>query len=178
MRPNPVGSSLCSVPSKHAGWLAEKSVKSFSTEDCWISGESPVTINTISLFGFIIVLGIVVDDAIVVGEHADFRFRRLGEAPIVAAETAVHRMAAPVISSTVTTIIAFLGLTAISGRFGDMIADIPFTVTVVLLASLVECFLILPNHMSHALEKAGRGRWYDAPSRVVNRGLGWVRDAR
>lgn len=135
-----------------------------------------ITLNMISLFALIITLGIVVDDAIVVGEHADFRFRRRGEAPVTAAETAVRRMAAPVLSSTVTTIIAFLGLTAISGRFGDMIADIPFTVSVVLLASLIECFLILPNHMAHALEKAGRGRWYDAPSRVVNRGLGWVRD--
>lgn len=135
-----------------------------------------LTLNMVSLFALILTLGIVVDDAIVVGEHADFRVRRLGEPPFEAAEHAVQRMAAPVFSSTVTTIIAFLGLTAISGRFGDMIQDIPFTVSVVLAASLLECFLILPNHMAHALSKAGRGRWYDAPSRFMNRGLGWVRD--
>ncbi|MCV2874071.1 efflux RND transporter permease subunit [Defluviimonas sp. WL0050] len=135
-----------------------------------------LTINMISLFALILTLGIVVDDAIVVGEHADFRYRQLGEPPVIAAENAVRRMAAPVFSSTVTTIIAFLGLMTITGRFGDLIQDIPLTVSVVLLASLLECFLILPNHMGHALSKAGRGRWYDAPSRVMNRGLGWVRD--
>lgn len=135
-----------------------------------------LTLNMISLFALILTLGIVVDDAIVVGEHADYRFRRLGEGPVEAAENAVRRMAAPVFSSTITTIIAFLGLTAISGRFGDLISDIPFTVAVVLAASLIECFLILPNHMSHALSHAGQGRWYDAPSRVSNRALGWVRD--
>ncbi|MEZ5867216.1 MAG: efflux RND transporter permease subunit [Defluviimonas denitrificans] len=135
-----------------------------------------LTFNMISLFALILTLGIVVDDAIVIGEHTDFRVRRLGEPPLVAAETAVSRMAAPVLSSTLTTIAAFLGLTALSGRFGDMLQDIPFTVSVVLAASVIECFLILPNHMAHALSKASRGHWYDAPSRVVNRGFGWVRD--
>ncbi|MGB3316875.1 MAG: efflux RND transporter permease subunit [Albidovulum sp.] len=135
-----------------------------------------LTLNMVSLFALILTLGIVVDDAIVVGEHTDFRVRQLGEPPFVAAENAVQRMAAPVFSSTITTIIAFLGLTAISGRFGDLIQDIPFTVSVVLAASLMECFLILPNHMAHALSRAGRGHWYDAPSRFMNRGLGWVRD--
>ncbi len=135
-----------------------------------------LTLNMISLFALILTLGIVVDDAIVVGEHTDFRVRKLGEPPFTAAERAVRHMAAPVFSSTITTIIAFLGLMTITGRFGDLIQDIPFTVTVVLAASLLECFLILPNHMAHALSKASRGRWYDAPSRVMNRGLGWVRD--
>ncbi|MCU9848590.1 efflux RND transporter permease subunit [Defluviimonas sp. WL0024] len=137
---------------------------------------SGLTLNMISLFALILTLGIVVDDAIVVGEHTDFRVRQLGEAPFTAAETAVRRMAAPVFSSTVTTVIAFLGLTAISGRFGDLIADIPFTISVVLIASLLEAFLILPNHMAHSLSKAARGHWYDAPSRVMNRGLAWVRE--
>ncbi len=135
-----------------------------------------LTLNMISLFALILTLGIVVDDAIVVGEHADFRARRLGEAPFVAAENAARRMAAPVVASTLTTIAAFLGLLAISGRFGSLIADIPFTVAVVLAASLVECFLILPNHMAHALTHAAREHWYDWPSRQVNRGFRRVRD--
>lgn len=135
-----------------------------------------LTINMISLFALIITLGIVVDDAIVVGEHADHRARRLGESPVVAAENAARRMWAPVFSSTLTTIIAFFGLTAIGGRFGDMIFDIPFTVIVVLTASLMECFLILPNHMSHALVHTAKEHWYDWPSRLVNRGFRWVRD--
>jgi len=135
-----------------------------------------ITINMISLFGLIITLGIVVDDAIVVGEHADFRARHLKEHPVQAAENAARHMAMPVFASTATTVIAFFGLDAIGGRFGDMIKDIPFTVIVVLLASLVECFLILPNHMSHALAHSQKEHWYDIPSRVVNRGFRWLRD--
>ncbi|MFA3917210.1 efflux RND transporter permease subunit [Ruegeria hyattellae] len=135
-----------------------------------------LTINMVSLFGLIITLGIVVDDAIVVGEHADFRARRLGENPVVASERAAQRMAMPVLAATLTTIIAFFGLTAIGGRFGELIQDIPFTVIAVLAASLVECFLILPNHMSHAIAHSAKEHWYDAPNRIVNRGFRWVRD--
>ncbi len=135
-----------------------------------------LTINMISLFGLIITLGIVVDDAIVVGEHADYRARALGEHPVVAAENAARRMAMPVFAATLTTVIAFFGLTAIGGRFGDLIRDIPFTVIAVLAASLVECFLILPNHMSHAIAHSAKEHWYDIPSRLVNRGFVWVRE--
>lgn len=135
-----------------------------------------LTINMISLFALIITLGIVVDDAIVVGEHADFRARRRGEAPVEAAENAARRMFSPVFSSTLTTIIAFFGLTIIGGRFGAFIADVPLTVIAVLAASLVECFLILPNHMSHALAHAAKEHWYDWPSRQVNRGFRWFRE--
>ena len=135
-----------------------------------------LTINMISLFALIITLGIVVDDAIVVGEHADFRARRLGEDPTTAAERAANRMFKPVFSATITTIIAFFGLIAIGGRFGDLIADIPFTVIVVLIASLIECFLILPNHMRHAIAHSAKEHWYDWPSRQVNKGFRIVRE--
>ncbi|MFN3954600.1 MAG: efflux RND transporter permease subunit [Pararhodobacter sp.] len=135
-----------------------------------------MSLNMISLFALIITLGIVVDDAIVVGEHADYRFRELGEAPAVAAENAATRMALPVFAASITTITAFAGLTVIGGRFGSMIADIPWTVIAVLAASLVECFLILPNHMAHALAGAAREHWYDWPSRQVNRGFNRVRE--
>ncbi|QGX97172.1 efflux RND transporter permease subunit [Roseovarius faecimaris] len=111
-----------------------------------------LTINMVSLFALIITLGIVVDDAIVVGEHADARYRKLKESPSEASERAAQRMALPVFSATLTTLIAFFGLTFIGGRFGDLIIDMPFTVIAVLVASLVECFLILPHHMSHALK--------------------------
>ena len=134
-----------------------------------------LTLNMISLFGLIITLGLVVDDAIVVGEHADARYR-MGEPPVVAAETAARRMAMPVFAAMLTTVIAFFGLVVVGGRMGTLIADIPFTVIVVLAASLVECFLILPNHMSHALAHAVRDHWYDLPSRAVNRGFDWLRD--
>lgn len=118
-----------------------------------------LTVNMISLFGLIITLGIVVDDAIVVGEHADHRARYYGESPVVAAETAARRMAMPVFAATLTTVIAFFGLVAVGGRFGDLIRDVPYTVIVVLIASLIECFLILPHHMSHAIRPDGQSRF-------------------
>ncbi|WP_108813700.1 efflux RND transporter permease subunit [Loktanella sp. Alg231-35] len=135
-----------------------------------------ITINMISLFALIITLGIVVDDAIVVGEHADFRVRQYGEDPKTAAENAARRMFSPVLSATLTTIIAFFGLVVIGGRFGDLISDIPFTVIVVLAASLVECFLILPNHLAHAIAHSAKEHWYDWPSRTVNRGFDWAKE--
>lgn len=140
----------------------------------WAAG---LTLNMMSLFALLITLGIVVDDAIVVGEHADFRVRRLKEDPTVASERAARRMTGPVFSATVTTVIAFSGLMLIEGRFGDLIADIPFTVIAVLIASLVECFLILPNHLAHSLHaSAKQDAWYDWPSRTVNRGFTWFRN--
>ena len=149
-----------------------------------------LTINMVSLFGLIITLGIVVDDAIVVGEHADFRARRLAEEPVVAAENAARRMAPPVFSATITTVIAFWGLTFVGGRFGELIEDIPFTVIAVLIASLIECFIILPNHMAHSITLGGSLKWYDVPSHYFNQGfkrfrenvfrpfMGWVLTAR
>ncbi|WP_208996838.1 efflux RND transporter permease subunit [Roseibium denhamense] len=127
-----------------------------------------LTLNMISLFALIICLGIVVDDAIVVGEHADFLHRQ-GHPPEEAASLAARRMMAPVFSASITTLIAFVGLVAIGGRFGTLIIAIPFTVAVVLVASLIESFLILPAHMRHALSASKKPRWYDMPNRVFNR---------
>lgn len=135
-----------------------------------------LSFNMISLFALIITLGIVVDDAIVVGEHADYRARELGESPAQAAENAATRMAQPVFAATVTTVLAFGALILIGGRFGTLIADIPLTVIAVLLASLVECFLILPNHMAHSIAAGLKESWYDWPSRQVNKGFRWVRE--
>lgn len=132
-----------------------------------------MSLNMISLFALIIMIGVVVDDAIVVSENVDYRVRRLGESPQEAAENTASWMAAPILASSLTTIIAFLGLVAIGGQFGELIADIPTTVIIVLTMSLVECFLILPNHLAHATRDVGRERWYDLPSRWTNRGLDW-----
>ena len=113
----------------------------------WASGQ---TINMISLFGMIMAVGIVVDDAIVVGEHAEYRFRQ-GLSPLEAAIVGARRMAAPVSSSTLTTIAAFLPLFLISGIMGQIISAITFVVVAVLVASLIECFFVLPAHLYHAL---------------------------
>jgi len=114
----------------------------------WLSGQ---TINMISMFGMIMAIGIVVDDAIVVGEHAEQKFRE-GMPAMDAAIAGARRMAAPVSSSTLTTIAAFMPLFLISGIMGQIISAIPFVVVAVLLASLLECFFVLPGHLSHALK--------------------------
>ena len=132
-----------------------------------------MTLNMISMFALILMLGVVVDDAIVVAEHADFRARTLGEPPQLAAERAASRMALPIIASTLTTITAFAALVSLGGRFGEIIADIPLTVIIVMTVSLIECFLILPAHMAHALRTTRTDAWYDWPSRTVLKGFGW-----
>jgi multidrug efflux pump subunit AcrB len=132
-----------------------------------------MTLNMISMFALILMLGIVVDDAIVVAEHADYRARHLGEPAIVAAERSASRMAMPILAASMTTIIAFAGLVTLGGRFGEIIADIPWTVIIVMLMSLIECFLILPAHMAHAIRDVRHEAWYDWPSRTVLRGFAW-----
>ena len=112
------------------------------------------TVNMLSLFGIIMALGIVVDDAIVVGEHAETK-RREGLSPIEAAIAGARRMAAPVLAASLTTIAAFTPLLIISDIIGQIIRGIPLVIIAVILASLVECFLVLPGHMRSAL-KSGR----------------------
>ena len=114
----------------------------------WGSGQ---TINMLSLFGMIMAIGIVVDDAIVVGEHAETRFQQ-GLSGLDAAIAGAHRMAAPVTSATLTTVAAFMPLFLVSGIMGQIISAIPFVVIAVLIASLVECFYVLPGHLGHALK--------------------------
>lgn len=104
------------------------------------------TINMISLFGMIMTLGIIVDDAIVVGEDALTHFQH-GDNPALAAEAGAHRMLAPVFSSSLTTIAAFLPLMLVSGVVGNIMFDIPLIVICIIIASLIECFLILPGHL-------------------------------
>jgi multidrug efflux pump subunit AcrB len=112
----------------------------------WLMGGS---INMISLFALIMALGIIVDDAIVVGEDA-YAHHRMGEAPTRASEGGAKRMFWPVLASSLTTVAAFLPLMMISGPMGKIMYDIPFVMICVLMASLLECFLILPAHLRNA----------------------------
>lgn len=117
------------------------------------------TINMLSLFGIIMALGIVVDDAIVVGEHAETKARE-GLSSIDAAVEGAKRMAAPVLSASLTTIAAFTPLLIISDIIGQIIRGIPFVIIAVIIASLVECFFVLPGHMRGALKRRKRaGKW-------------------
>ncbi|MDT8283301.1 MAG: efflux RND transporter permease subunit, partial [Gammaproteobacteria bacterium] len=110
------------------------------------------SINMISLFGMIMTLGIIVDDAIVVGEDALAHYQ-YGENPLMAAEGGALRMFAPVTSSSLTTIAAFLPLMMVTGIIGHILFDIPFVVICVLIASLIESFLILPGHLRHSFHR-------------------------
>ncbi|MCU0303694.1 MAG: efflux RND transporter permease subunit [Thermoanaerobaculales bacterium] len=113
----------------------------------WLLPQFGVTINMISLFAFIVVLGIVVDDAIVVGENI-FNYLESGMKPIDAAVRGVREMAMPVTFAVLTTVAAFAPLLFVDGRMGKVMYQIPLVVIMVLVTSLVEALLILPAHLS------------------------------
>jgi multidrug efflux pump subunit AcrB len=110
------------------------------------------SINMISLFALIMALGIIVDDAIVVGEDALAHYQG-GERSLEAAEGGARRMLAPVSASSLTTIAAFVPIMSVGGVIGNIIFDIPLIIVCVILASLVESFLILPGHLRHSFHK-------------------------
>ena len=112
------------------------------------------SINMISLFGLILALGIIVDDAIVVGEDTLTHLQQ-GEPPLRAAIGGARRMFWPVVASSLTTIAAFLPLALMGGAMGKIAFDIPFVMICVIIASLIECFLILPGHLHHSFAHAG-----------------------
>ncbi|NCA69658.1 MAG: efflux RND transporter permease subunit [Sphingobacteriia bacterium] len=107
------------------------------------------SINMMSLFALIMALGIIVDDAIVVGEDA-MAHHEMGEDPLLAAEGGVRRMLGPVLASSLTTIAAFLPLMLVGGVIGNILNVIPLVVVAVILASLLESMLVLPGHLRGA----------------------------
>ncbi|MDD3676965.1 efflux RND transporter permease subunit [Thauera propionica] len=114
------------------------------------------TINMMSLFALIMALGIIVDDAIVVSEDADTH-RRMGEGPAQAAAGGARRMFWPVVAASLTTVAAFIPLMLVGGVIGNILGDIPFVMIMVITASLLESFFILPAHLKQALAgEAGR----------------------
>ena len=121
----------------------------------WLLGQ---TINMISLFGLIMMLGIIVDDAIVVGEHTATRFSQ-GDGPFEAAENGAGRMVTPVSAAMITTIAAFAPIFVIQGGIGQIMGVLPIVVIAVIIASLIECFFILPGHLAHTLRPRLARRW-------------------
>lgn len=110
-------------------------------------------ISIIGMIGFIMALGIVVDDAIVVGEDAMTHFEQ-GMTPSAAAVAGAQRMWVPVVTSSLTTLAAFIPLLLIGGNLGEVILILPTILLCVIVASLIECFGVLPGHLKRALEKA------------------------
>ena len=107
-----------------------------------------VSLNLLSLFAFILVLGIVVDDAIVTGENIFTHMRRKSD-PVQAAIDGAQEVAVPVTFGVLTTVAAFSPLLMIDGARGAVFAQIPLVVIPVLLFSIIESKFILPSHMSH-----------------------------
>ncbi|MBA6231924.1 MULTISPECIES: efflux RND transporter permease subunit [unclassified Colwellia] len=118
-----------------------------------------ISLNLMSLFAFILVLGIVVDDAIVTGENVYEHMQR-GTDPLTAAIKGTQEVAVPVTFGILTTVAAFIPLALLDGR-GSWYQSIPYVIVPVLLFSLIESKLVLPAHLKHIKPRTG------APSRLT-----------
>ncbi len=107
-----------------------------------------VSINMISLFAFILVLGVVVDDAVVVGENI-YAHQQMGKPGLQAAIEGAHEISGPVLFAILTTLAAFLPFFFVVGTTGKFFGVIPVIVYCVLIISLIECLYILPAHLVH-----------------------------
>jgi len=116
-----------------------------------------VTINVLSLFGMIIVIGILVDDGIVIGENIYHHYEK-GKSPIRAAIDGTIEVLPPVVSALLTTMIAFATFFFLDGRIGEFFSEVSIVVTLTLLVSMVEALIILPAHVAHskALQRENR----------------------
>jgi len=133
------------------------------------------TINMISLFAFIMTLGILVDDAIIIGENIYSHYTR-GKSPSAAVVDGLKEVGVPVVMAVSTTVVAFAPLLFISGIMGKFIAVMPMAVMVILLVSLGEALVILPSHLNHALiqseKKIGKfTSWHERLRERVEKGL-------
>ncbi len=117
-----------------------------------------ISINMISMFGFLVVLGIVVDDAIVVGENI-YEYRQQGMNYVDAAIAGTRDVSKPVFFSIVTTIIAFIPLLFMPGETGKFWWPLPAVVIVILAVSLIEALFILPSHLAHTTKKKKKKGW-------------------
>ena len=136
-----------------------------------------VSINLISLFGFIVVLGIVVDDAIIVGENIH-RHYEAGTPGLEAAIRGTREVLVPVTFAVLTSVAAFSPLLALGGTTGQMFRVIPLVVIPTLLFSLIECLFILPAHLSHLRRTplTSPGRAWSLFQSALTRGLKWFID--
>ncbi|MCZ6792398.1 MAG: efflux RND transporter permease subunit, partial [Planctomycetota bacterium] len=114
----------------------------------WILPLLGVSLNLISLFAFIVALGIVVDDAIIIGENVYTHIQQ-GGSGVDAATAGAQEMSTPVIFAILTTVAAFSPLVLVPGRYGEIMRVIPLVVIATLAFSLIESLLILPHHLAH-----------------------------
>lgn len=137
-----------------------------------------VSINLISLFAFILVLGIVVDDAIVIGENVH-TYQHHGKPGLRGSIEGAQEMAVPVVFAVLTTVAAFYPLLAVEGGTGKVMKTIPLIVIPTLLFSLTESLFCLPAHLRHLsareadAETRGKGGWWVRCQSAFVRGLDW-----
>ena len=114
-----------------------------------VAGYFDVTINVLSLFGMIIVIGILVDDGIVIAENIYQHYEK-GKTPIQAAIDGTMEVIPPIVSAIITTILAFGIFLFLDGRIGDFFGEVSVIVILTLMVSLVEALIILPAHLAHS----------------------------
>ena len=141
----------------------------------WLLPIFDVSINMISLFTFILVLGIVVDDAIVVGENIHI-FRKRGLSGVDAALEGAYQVAKPVIFAVLTTMVTFSPMILVEGAMGKIWKIIPVVTIVVLLFSLIESLTILPAHLAHMKEDDDIKEnkfftWWSSIQLIIHEGL-------
>lgn len=137
---------------------------------------SGITLNLISMLGFIMVLGMLVDDAIIIGENIAYHMEQ-GNSPNDAAVKGAYELFGPVTTTILTTVAAFLPLMFMSGIIGKFIIAIPVVVISLLFFSWLEAFLILPSHVSHLTNpkvKAKEKKWLVNFEHGYARFLTWV----
>lgn len=137
---------------------------------------SGITLNLVSMLGFIMVLGMLVDDAIIIGENIAYHMEQ-GDSPNDAAVKGAHELFGPVTTTILTTIAAFLPLMFMSGMIGKFIVAIPVVVISLLFFSWLEAFLILPSHVSHLTStkvKAKEKQWLVNFEHSYAKFLSWV----
>lgn len=132
-----------------------------------------ISINIISLFGGILVIGILVDDGIIVGENIYAHFEK-GKTPLRACIDGTMEVISSVFTGVTTTIVAFCIFFYIEGRFGQIMLEMAIVVILTLAFSLIECFFILPPHLAHsgALKEVKKGPF----RRFMENGLIYLRD--
>ena len=148
----------------------------------WLMQQTDMTLNMITMFALIMAVGIIVDDAIVIGENIYAHYSR-GKDAAQAAIDGTREVSLGVLASMLTTVAIFMPLLAMEGEIGKVMRVMPMGVITALAVSLIEAFFVLPNHLAHSLAKipqqAGRVRaaidrfveWFT--QRVYGRVLDW-----
>jgi multidrug efflux pump subunit AcrB len=138
-----------------------------------------LTINAMTTFGFIMALGIVVDDAVVIGESIYDTRRKDGDT-LANTVRGTLKVAVPTIFGVLTTVAAFMALTQVAGRMGQIYAQFATVVTIALLLSLIESKLILPSHLAHLNThrhiKPGLAGLWSRVQHGADAGLQWFND--